>query len=235
MDTQRPAAVVYNAWEILNASALCRRYPALAAPLVMVTAIGGPILNQRARGLGFVGHTTRPIKYSQLRQVLAAALGNQADAERPPTAPLFDGSLGTRNPLRILLVEDNTINQKVALRILERLGYAADLACDGSEALAAVRRQPYDLLLMDLQMPEMDGLEATRAIRTQIAADQQPTIVAMTAAASREDRQACLDAGMDAYISKPVRIEELTGVLTEVKQVRRSIRLVGEPKRALGD
>jgi len=113
--------------------------------------------------------------------------------------------------LRILLAEDNVINQKVAVRMLERLGYQAEVAADGREVLAALKRKPYDVVLMDVQMPEMDGLEATRRIRRTPC--HQPYIIAMTAHAMKGDREECLDAGMDDYISKPVRIEELKAAL----------------------
>lgn len=93
------------------------------------------------------------------------------------------------------------------------MGYAADVAANGLEAVAAIERQSYDLVLMDVQMPEMDGLQATEAIRRTLPADRQPTIIAMTAAAMPEDRQQCLDAGMDGYIAKPVRLDELTAAL----------------------
>ncbi len=125
----------------------------------------------------------------------------------------FDATLGVQLPLRILLAEDNLINQKVGLRILERLGYAADVAANGIEVLAALRRQPYDLVLMDVQMPEMDGVEATHQIRQSFAAEEQPTIIALTANALDGDRERFLQAGMDDYLSKPVRIEALTAVL----------------------
>ncbi len=113
--------------------------------------------------------------------------------------------------LSILLAEDNVINQKVAVRMLERLGYQADVAADGREVLAALKSRPYDVVLMDVQMPEMDGLEATRSIRRTPC--QQPYIIAMTAHAMKGDREECLDAGMDDYVSKPVRIEELKAAL----------------------
>jgi CheY-like chemotaxis protein len=200
------------------ASTLCKRRPSLACPLIMLAAIGGPMLDQRARKLGFVAHITKPLKYSQFRQTLLTVLSGRG--ENAATAPpIFDTALAARHPLRLLLVEDNAINQKVALRILERLGYSADLANNGSEAVAAVERQQYDLLLMDVQMPEMDGLEATRTIRARLPAEQQPVIVAMTAAASRSDQRACHDAGMDAFISKPVQIEALSAVLAEGRRL----------------
>jgi len=116
-------------------------------------------------------------------------------------------------PLRILLAEDNAINQKVALLMLERLGYAADLAANGEEALAALQRQRYDVVLMDVQMPVMDGLEAARHIQAEWPGSDRPHLIAMTANALRGDRETCLAAGMDDYLSKPVLFEDLRAVL----------------------
>ncbi|MDQ1311605.1 MAG: hypothetical protein QG605_144, partial [Euryarchaeota archaeon] len=114
-------------------------------------------------------------------------------------------------PLKILLAEDNIINQKVAMRMLERLGYHADIAANGEEVLKALKDRPYDIVLMDVQMPEMDGLEATKRIRS--ASGCQPYIIAMTAHAMKGDREVCLEAGMNDYVSKPVRMEELQAAI----------------------
>jgi CheY-like chemotaxis protein len=111
------------------------------------------------------------------------------------------------------LAEDNVVNQKVALHILKKLGYEADVAADGFEVLDALRRQPYDLVLMDVQMPEMDGLETTRQIRRMWSLEEQPRIIAMTANAMQGDRDMCLAAGMDEYVSKPIRAQDLFAVL----------------------
>ncbi len=116
----------------------------------------------------------------------------------------------------ILLVEDNLVNQKVALHLLKRMGYSADVAGNGLEAIEAVKRQCYDLVLMDVQMPEMDGIQATLQIRQQLDEESQPTIVAMTAAALQEDKKRALDAGMDGFVSKPIKLEELEAQLLQL-------------------
>ncbi len=122
--------------------------------------------------------------------------------------------MGQRLPLRILLAEDNAVNQKLALRLLKRLGYGADVAGNGLEAIEALRRQSYDVVLMDVQMPEMDGLEATRAICAEWEAEKRPRIIALTANVMKEDRDACFAAGMDDYVGKPIRVEELMSALS---------------------
>jgi CheY-like chemotaxis protein len=127
-----------------------------------------------------------------------------------------DQPMGQTHPLHLLLAEDNVINQKVELRLLERLGYRADVAANGMEVLEALRRKPYDVVLMDIQMPDMDGIEATRRIRAQWPEDQQPCIIALTAHTMEEDRQWFLGVGMDDYIGKPVQMEELTEKLRNV-------------------
>jgi CheY-like chemotaxis protein len=129
-------------------------------------------------------------------------------------APRLNAQMGDQWPLRILLAEDNPTNQKLATIILGRLGYTADLAANGLEVLQALGRQSYDVVLMDMQMPEMDGLEATRHIRWELPAARQPHIIAMTANAMRGDREACLAAGMNDYVSKPIRVEELVAALS---------------------
>jgi PAS domain S-box-containing protein len=134
-----------------------------------------------------------------------------AGADTTPDSSELDPERATRHPLRILVAEDNAVNQKLALRLFSLMGYQADVAGNGIEALEAVERQPYDVVFMDVQMPEMDGLEATRRIRA--ALPDSPRIVAMTANAMDGDREACLEAGMDDYVSKPIRIEELVAAL----------------------
>jgi CheY-like chemotaxis protein len=124
------------------------------------------------------------------------------------------------SPLRILLAEDNRLNQKVALRQLERLGYRADVASNGLEVVEALRRHWYDVVLMDVQMPEMDGIQAMQHIRTKLPAAHQPQVIAMTAHALEGDREWLLQSGMDGYISKPVRMQDLIAALQKVARRR---------------
>jgi signal transduction histidine kinase/ActR/RegA family two-component response regulator len=138
----------------------------------------------------------------------------RGDGSRPGSLDL-DPEQAARHPLRILLVEDNAVNQKLALRLLSRMGYQADVAANGLEAIDAVERQPYDLVLMDVQMPEMDGLEATRHIVDHVDVARRPWIVAMTANAMDGDREQCIAAGMQGYISKPIRVDELVEAVLE--------------------
>jgi CheY-like chemotaxis protein len=116
-------------------------------------------------------------------------------------------------PIRVLLAEDNPVNQKVALGYLERMGYRADLVSNGLQAVATLESRPYDLVLMDLQMPDMDGLEASRQIRRRLPAERQPKIIALTANAMEGDRELCIAAGMDDYISKPVKLNEMAAAI----------------------
>jgi CheY-like chemotaxis protein len=126
--------------------------------------------------------------------------------------------MAERHPLRILLAEDNVVNQKLALRLLQQMGYRADVASNGIEAIESIERQAYDVVLMDVQMPEMDGLEASRRIVARWTTRERPRIVAMTANAMQGDREECLAAGMDDYITKPIRVEHLVTVLTQAPQ-----------------
>jgi CheY-like chemotaxis protein len=123
--------------------------------------------------------------------------------------------MAQRHPLRILLAEDNVVNQKLALRLLQQMGYRADLASNGIEVIESLERQPYDVVLMDVQMPEMDGLEAARRITARWPVHERPRIVAMTANAMQGDREECLAAGMDDYVTKPIRVDALVEALMQ--------------------
>ncbi|MCA9916843.1 MAG: response regulator [Anaerolineales bacterium] len=188
--------------------------PDKALPLLMLTSLG-QILPPDQRSL-FEAVLTKPVKSSILFDALLRVFSKQDEqivVVNPDKKSMFDKTMGQRFPLRILLAEDNTVNQKVALRMLERLGYRADIAGNGLEVIEAVLQRPYDVILMDVQMPEMDGVKATIHIRQEIIGRPQPYIIAMTANALAGDREKYLNLGMDNYVSKPVRINELTEAL----------------------
>src|SRR5439155_11807607 len=204
---------------LMLAEQLRQSRSAQALPLVMLTSLGRREINKR--GMKFAAFLHKPIKSSQLYNALLSLFAEQEQAYpglKPiePTGGQLDEGLGQRLPLRILLAEDNTVNQKLALRLLERMGYRADLAANGLEVLEALQRQRYDVILMDVQMPEMDGLEASRAIQEEWPAEEHPRIVAMTANAMQGDREECLAAGMDDYLSKPIQVKALQEALERV-------------------
>jgi signal transduction histidine kinase/CheY-like chemotaxis protein len=159
----------------------------------------------------------KPLKLSAVGEALTGVFnGTHTERRKAPSSNVIDHDLARRVPLRILLAEDNAVNQKVAVRLLEKMGYRVDVAGNGCEAVEAVRRLGYDVIFMDVHMPEMDGLEATRIILREFG-ERRPRIVAMTAGAMAEDRQACLDAGMDDYVSKPVQVRELQRALENAR------------------
>jgi signal transduction histidine kinase/CheY-like chemotaxis protein len=176
--------------------------------IVLLTSIGRPLsIDHRDSGVAAV--LSKPLRLSQLHDRLLEVVGQPH--EQPPLASSSPSLAPTPAPmpLRILVAEDNAVNQLVALRLLERLGYEADVVANGREALERLEQATYDVVLMDVQMPEMNGLEASRAICARWAPGRRPRIIAMTAEAMREDRESCLAAGMDDYLVKPVRLEEL--------------------------
>ncbi len=185
-------------------------------PLIMLTSLGQQVSDSRHTLLD--AYLTKPVKPVQLHDTLITVLDKNTRKQAAVATAVssqFDVQMGKRHPLCILLAEDNLINQKVALRMLERLGYRADVAANGLEVLEALRRQPYDVIFMDVQMPEMDGVETSQQIRQEWSPDQQPQIIAMTAHALKGDREFYMSVGMDNYVSKPVRILELIEALTQ--------------------
>jgi PAS domain S-box-containing protein len=159
---------------------------------------------------------TKPIHSSQLHDALVTVISGRTTSMRTATPQTTgDAQVAQRHPLRILLAEDNLINQKVALGILAKYGYRTDVAADGVEVLAALERRSYDLILMDINMPNMDGLTATRLIRRSLPQTKQPYIIALTANGMREDQARCLSAGMNSYISKPIQVDELIAALEQ--------------------
>jgi signal transduction histidine kinase/CheY-like chemotaxis protein/HPt (histidine-containing phosphotransfer) domain-containing protein len=186
-----------------------RREVSHRLPLVLLTSMG-----RFEHGADFAAQLTKPVKAGALYEVLKGVLDPNAPA--PCRAEKERGFRRAREEaasVRILLVDDNAVNQRVALRVLERLGYRADLASNGLEAVEALRRQRYDVVLMDVHMPEMDGFQATAEIRRMEGPERHTAVVAMTANAMAGDREACLAAGMDDYVSKPLRGEEMRAVL----------------------
>ena len=180
-------------------------------PIVLLTSIGKSESSIGIKGIQIAAYLSKPLKHTQIPQVLVQALRGQISLTQRIDAAVRSVPLGARHPLRILLAEDHPVNQKMAVLILQRLGYRADIVGNGLEVLVALQRQSYDVVLMDVQMPEMDGLTATR----QICRERQirPQIIAMTANAMVGDRQLCLEAGMDDYIAKPIRFNELAQAL----------------------
>jgi PAS domain S-box-containing protein len=171
----------------------------------------------------FAVHLHKPAKPAQIFDALATLFAGGEPVPLPAAmVPPILAAAASIRPERLLLAEDNTVNQKVALHMLARLGYRADVAANGLEVLAAVCRQPYDLVLMDLQMPEMDGLEAARRIRAESPAGSRPWIIALTANAMQGDRELCLAAGMDDYISKPIKQADLAAALERVRAPTRA-------------
>ena len=187
-------------------------------PLILFTSLGRR--EAHAESEGFAAYLHKPIKPSQLFDALVSVLAEQPVrvAPRGVAGSELDPEMARRRPLRILLAEDNVVNQKVALRLLGQLGYRADVAANGLEAIDAVERQTYDVVLMDVQMPELDGLEASREINQRWPGERRPRIVAMTANAMQGDRELCAASGMDDYVAKPIRVEELVAALERCGQ-----------------
>jgi PAS domain S-box-containing protein len=190
-------------------------------PLVLCSSLGRRETHVEAAG--FAAYLTKPLKPSQLLDTLLEVLLRAAPEPVVPARASVDSARPVSG-LRVLLAEDSAVNQKLALRLLERMGLRADVAGDGREVLDALSRQRYDVVLMDIQMPELDGVEATRQIRQrQLSGEDGPWIIAMTANAMQGDREAYLAAGMDDYVSKPIRPGELADALAKVPTARRAI------------
>jgi PAS domain S-box-containing protein len=180
-------------------------------PVVPLLAVGRPGPSpEEAEALGVAGRLRKPVRAAPLLNLLLGILEERVPPEPTPVKE----DLASEIPLRILVVEDHRVNLRVATQMLARLGYEVRTAVDGLVALRNLAEDPYDLVFMDVQMPKLDGLEATRRIRNQRKLG--PRIVAMTASASAQDRRKCLQAGMDGYLSKPVRLASLRGVIQDL-------------------
>jgi CheY-like chemotaxis protein len=186
-------------------------------PLIMLSSLSISRAEIESSHVNFAAVLNKPIKQLQLQNVLSRILGEYSGQLTPlPHKPESNyDRYQAEFPLRILLAEDNLVNQKVAMHMLKRIGYQADIAMNGLEVLDLLQQNSYDVILMDLQMPKMDGLEATRQILTQFPPHQCPTIIAMTANALEGDREECLAAGMHDYVTKPVKLENLAQALNK--------------------
>jgi two-component system, sensor histidine kinase and response regulator len=187
--------------------------PALNAGVILVSNVGQPDLDDAASGVS--ASLSKPVHAEELRVCLRVALGLPVSAAAPAEVAMQrPSSLPAPEPRRLLLAEDNAINQKVAVAMLSSGGYRVDTVQNGTAAVKAAAARRYDAILMDCQMPELNGYEATAAIRTQEGSDRHTPIIAMTAGARREDRLRCLAAGMDAYLAKPISKDKLLALLT---------------------
>jgi CheY-like chemotaxis protein/HPt (histidine-containing phosphotransfer) domain-containing protein len=185
-----------------------------AVPILLLSYTRLRAEENRGQEAGFSFYVHKPIQPSQLLEVMCKAMSVTIQREKkPPVSPTLDASLARRLPLRVLLADDNPINQRVGLSVLQKLGYQADVANNGIEVLKAIESQAYHVVFLDVQMPEMDGLEAARQICQRWPGPKRPCIIAMTGNALMGDRERCLAAGMDDYISKPVRVRDLQDAL----------------------
>ncbi len=189
--------------------------------LLLLTSVSRLGVSTRAVECGFDGYLTKPIKPSYLYDTLISALCGEKEIRmvaaglEAKTSPPSLVRRARENPARILVAEDNIVNRRVSMKMIERMGHRVDAVANGREALEAIDLSPYDLVLMDCQMPEMDGYEATRLLRARETDGKHVIVVAMTANALRGDREECLSAGMDDYLAKPVRAEELEKLLDQ--------------------
>jgi len=196
-----------------------RRTPGLVAEIVMLTSAGDPGDAAQCRALGIAAYLTKPVRQSELRETLLLALDH-------PRRPAPRGS-AVRHAIpepptiarRVLIAEDNPVNQKLAVKLLEKAGYRTMVVANGREALSALEKEAFDLVLMDVQMPEMDGFEATAAIRErENGTGVHLPVVALTAHAIKGDEERCRAAGMDAYLPKPIRARQLYDLLETLSQ-----------------
>ncbi|MBW4575952.1 MAG: response regulator [Aphanothece sp. CMT-3BRIN-NPC111] len=227
IDMQMPQADGLSLGEQIKANPILAK-----VPLIMLTSTNQRDEVKRALKVGFSAYLVKPVKPSKLLDTIMTVLGSQPEPDSANasgnwqiSAPPQPETVATANTasepaqpkLKLLLAEDNLVNQKVALKQLKNLGYEADVAANGEEVLRLLEKVPYDLVLMDCQMPVMDGFEATRQIRqrqeSSFASGHPPVIIAMTANAMKEDEQRCLDAGMNDYMSKPVSKDKLAAML----------------------
>lgn len=201
---------------MMLAAAITQRFGAAAPRLLLLTSMDCDVAAMRAAGIA--AHLRKPVKPALLHDALLSLWSQAQAAPKATSGHQWDRQMAERLPLRILVAEDNLVNQKMIQTMLGRLGYRADMVSDGRQAVEALRRQEYDAVMMDVQMPEMDGVEATRAIRRDIPAGRQPYIIAMTANAFEDQRRVYLESGMNDYVSKPVQPDKLLAALHRIPQ-----------------
>jgi CheY-like chemotaxis protein len=194
--------------------------------ILMLTSAGQRGDAARCRALGVAAYLTKPVSPFQLAEAMRLALDPSPDAAAHRQLITRHTLPANRHGLRILLAEDNLVNQTVASRMLEKQDHSVTIAANGREALLAFEQQTFDLILMDIQMPEMDGFAATAAIRRTEPDGRHTPILALTAHAMSGDRERCLAAGMDGYVSKPISLEELRA---EIDRLRSAASLVPQP------
>ena len=187
--------------------------PSAALKLILLSSLGSAVREGERGEELFFAEVAKPIKQSQLYNVIAEALSGQKVATSRKKSSV-DHKTAAQAPMNILVAEDNAVNQKLILHILQQFGHTADVVSNGLEVLKILERKKFDIILMDVQMPEMDGLETTRTIVNSRTIDERPKIIALTADAMIEDRQKCIDAGMDDYLSKPVHMDDVAAILS---------------------
>jgi len=203
--------------------------------VILLTSASRPTDIARCRELGISDYLSKPIKQSELFDAIVTAMAEQSDKRGPYESASSAFIQVSERPLRVLLAEDNPVNQTLAMRILEKLGHKVQVANNGKEALERAQAEEFDVVLMDVQMPEMDGLEATAAIReAEVGTGKHVPIIAMTAHAMKGDREKCLSAGMDEYLSKPIRIGELKQAMSEIEPTRNMSQSPEHSFRAIG-
>ena len=218
--SRHPAVDLLIADGTLPAKELDELMTAAKSRRPLISVVGLRPFGETGNARPFDISLTRPLRQHQLSDRLVELLTTPAgEPVRPERGARLESGLANDHPLRILVAEDHPVNQKLALTVLNKLGYKPDMAANGREALDMVSHTSYDIILMDVQMPEMDGLEATRMIRRCV--EPQPVILAMTANAMQGDRDTCLQAGMDDYISKPLELDELIAQLKKWSAVVR--------------
>lgn len=184
--------------------------------LLLLTSVHLRAGDPRAAAVRVSVSVYKPIRPKQLLDALSQTFDRRlTSARKAPAGPAFDSSFASRFPMRILIADDNRINQRVASSFLEKLGYRAEVVCNGLEVLQALERKPYEIIFLDVQMPEMDGYEAARQIHKRWSDNKRPRIIAMTGNAMQGDRERCIEAGMDDYIAKPIRVEDLRTALVK--------------------